>query len=200
MAATNDPATAMERSVPGTGERERHTIVAIVYDRPGVLNRVASLTRARNFNIESLTVGQTERPGISRMTITLNGDAFAVEQMTRQLQRLVDVVTVVSLPREGTIRHELVLIKVSAPAAHRAEVLKAAELYKAALVDLGDDTVVVEYAGTQQDVDSLIGILAGFGIREMVRTGAVAMSRGSAIVEIDDILRSGIVPAVPPSA
>ncbi len=200
MAATNDPATAMERSVPGTGERERHTIVAIVYDRPGVLNRVASLTRARNFNIESLTVGQTERSGISRMTITLNGDAFAVEQMTRQLQRLVDVVTVVSLPREGTIRHELVLIKVSAPAAHRAEVLKAAELYKAALVDLGDDTVVVEYAGTQQDVDSLIGILAGFGIREMVRTGAVAMSRGSAIVEIDDILRSGIVPAVPPSA
>lgn len=200
MAATNDPATAMERSVPGTGERERHTIVAIVYDRPGVLNRVASLTRARNFNIESLTVGQTERPGISRMTITLNGDAFAVEQMTRQLQRLVDVVTVVSLPREGTIRHELVLIKVSAPAARRAEVLKAAELYKAALVDLGDDTVVVEYAGTQQDVDSLIGILAGFGIREMVRTGAVAMTRGSAIVEIDDILRSGIVPAVPPSA
>ncbi len=200
MAATNDPATAMERSVPGMGERERHTIVAIVYDRPGVLNRVASLTRARNFNIESLTVGQTERPGISRMTITLNGDAFAVEQMTRQLQRLVDVVTVVSLPREGAIRHELVLIKVAAPSARRAEVLKAAELYKAALVDLGDDTVVVEYAGTQQDVDSLIGILAGFGIREMVRTGAVAMSRGSAIVEIDDILRSGIVPAVPPSA
>ena len=94
MATTNEQPATAERYVPGTGERDRHTLVAIVNDRPGVLNRVASLARARNFNIESLTVGHTERPGISRMTITLNGDAFAVEQMTRQLQRLVDVVTV----------------------------------------------------------------------------------------------------------
>ena len=197
MATTNEQPATAERYVPGTGERDRHTLVAIVNDRPGVLNRVASLARARNFNIESLTVGHTERPGISRMTITLNGDAFAVEQMTRQLQRLVDVVTVPSLPREGSVRHELALIKVAAPAARRDDVLKVAELYKARIVDLGDDTLIVEHAGTEQDIDALIGLLAAFGIREMVRTGAVAMGRGASVIEIDGILRSGIVPAVP---
>ena len=94
MAAMNDPlaapvAAAHERYVPGTGQQRRHTIVVLVNDRPGVLNRIASLTRARNFNIESLTVGHTERPGISRMTITLRGDTFAVEQMAKQLYRLI---------------------------------------------------------------------------------------------------------------
>lgn len=196
MTTGNEQTAAAERYVPGTGARDRHTIVAIVNDRPGVLNRVASLTRARNFNIESLTVGHTERPGISRMTITLNGDAFAVDQMTRQLQRLVDVVTVTSLPREGSVRHELALIKVAAGAARRSEVLGVAELYKAQVVDLGDESLIIELAGTEQDVDALVGLLSSFGILEMVRTGAVAMGRGASVIEIDDILRSGIVPAV----
>ncbi len=197
MTAMNESSAAAERYVPGTGERDRHTIVAIVHDRPGVLNRVASLARSRNFNIESLTVGHTQRPGISRMTITLHGDAFAVDQMTRQLSRLVDVVTVETLPREGTVRHEMALVKVEAPGHRRDEILRVLELYKGRLVDMGDSTLIIEHTGTEQEVDSLITLLSAFGIREMVRTGAVAMTRGSAIVEIDDILGSGIVPARP---
>jgi acetolactate synthase-1/3 small subunit len=197
MTTGNEQTTTAERYVPGTGARDRHTIVAIVNDRPGVLNRVASLARARNFNIESLTVGHTERSGISRMTITLNGDAFAVEQMSRQLQRLVDVLTVTSLPREGSVRHELALIKVAATTAQRGDVLKVAELYKAQIVDLGDESLIVEHAGTEQDIDALVGLLSAFGILEMVRTGAVAMGRGAAVIELDEVLRSGIVPAVP---
>ncbi|MFN8623980.1 MAG: acetolactate synthase small subunit [Chloroflexota bacterium] len=198
----NDPlaapvAAANERYVPGTGQQHRHTIVVLVNDRPGVLNRVASLTRARNFNIESLAVGHTERPGISRMTITLRGDDFAVEQMAKQLYRLVDVLKVQDLPAEGVVEHELALIKVRASNQNRAEVLKVVELYKGRILDIGSDTVIVEHSGTVQEIDSLVALLGGFGIREMVRTGSVAMSRGSGVVDIEGILRSGSVPAVP---
>lgn len=202
MAAMNDPlaapvAAAHERYVPGTGQQRRHTIVVLVNDRPGVLNRIASLTRARNFNIESLTVGHTERPGISRMTITLRGDTFAVEQMAKQLYRLIDVLKVQDLPAEGVVEHELALIKVRATNHNRGEVLKVVELYKGRILDIGNDTVIVEHSGTEQEIDSLVALLGGFGIREMVRTGAVAISRGSGIVDIESILRSGTVPAVP---
>lgn len=202
MAAMNDPlaapvAATTERYVPGTGQQQRHTIVVLVNDRPGVLNRIASLTRARNFNIESLAVGHTERPGISRMTITLRGDDFAVEQMEKQLYRLIDVLKVQDLPAEGVVEHELALIKVKATSHTRADVLKVVELYKGRILDIGTDTVIVEHSGTEQEIDSLVALLGGFGIREMVRTGSVAMSRGSSIVDIESILRSGTVPVVP---
>jgi len=202
MAAMNDPlaapaAATIERYVPGTGQQHRHTIVVLVNDRPGVLNRVASLTRARNFNIESLAVGHTERPGISRMTITLRGDDFAVEQMAKQLYRLIDVLKVQDLPAEGVVEHELALIKVRATNHTRADVLKVVELYKGRILDIGNDTVIVEHSGTEQEIDSLVALLNGFGIREMVRTGSVAMSRGSGVVDIEGILRAGTVPAVP---
>jgi acetolactate synthase-1/3 small subunit len=202
MAAMNDPlaapvAAATERYVPGTGQQHRHTIVVLVNDRPGVLNRVASLTRARNFNIESLAVGHTERPGISRMTITLRGDDFAVEQMAKQLYRLIDVLKVQDLPAEGVVEHELALIKVRASNANRAEVLKVVELYKGRILDIGSDTVIVEHSGTVGEIDSLVALLSGFGIREMVRTGSVAMSRGSGVVDIESILRTGTVPVAP---
>jgi len=202
MAAMNDPlaapaAATIERYVPGTGQQHRHTIVVLVNDRPGVLNRVASLTRARNFNIESLAVGHTERPGISRMTITLRGDDFAVEQMAKQLYRLIDVLKVQDLPAEGVVEHELALIKVRATNHNRGEVLKVVELYKGRILDIGSDTVIVEHSGTVQEIDSLAALLNGFGIREMVRTGSVAMARGSSVVDVDTILRAGSVPAVP---
>ena len=202
MAAMNDPlaapaAATTERYVPGTGQQQRHTIVVLVNDRPGVLNRIASLTRARNFNIESLAVGHTERPGISRMTITLRGDDFAVEQMEKQLYRLIDVLKVQDLPAEGVVEHELALIKVKATNHTRADVLKVVELYKGRILDIGTDTVIVEHSGTEQEIDSLVALLGGFGIREMVRTGSVAMSRGSSIVDIESILRSGTVPVMP---
>src|SRR6478752_488008 len=152
MAAMNDPlaapvAAANERYVPGTGQQRRHTIVVIVNDRPGVLNRVASLARARNFNIESLVVGHTERPGISRMTITLRGDDFAVEQMGKQLYRLVDVLKVQDMPEEHLVEHELALVKVRATNHNRAEILRIIELYKGRVIDVSPDSLIVEHSG-----------------------------------------------------
>jgi acetolactate synthase-1/3 small subunit len=142
-------------------------------------------------------VGHTERPGISRMTITLRGDDFAVEQMAKQLYKIIDVLKVQDLPPEGVVEHELALIKVRATNSNRAEVLKVVELYKGRVLDIGNDTVIVEHSGTEQEIDSLVALLGGFGIREMVRTGSVAMSRGSGVVDIEAILRAGSVPAVP---
>jgi acetolactate synthase I/III small subunit len=203
MAAMNDPlaapasAVASERYVPGSGEARRHVLVVIVNNRPGVLNRVASLVRARNFNIESLAVGHTERPDVSRMTITLRGDGFAVEQMGKQLYRIIDVLKVQDLPESGVVEHELALVKVRATNSNRAELLKIVELYRGRVLDVSPDSVIVEHSGTEQEIDSLIALMAGFGIREVVRTGTVAMARGSGAVDVEAILRAGPVPAVP---
>lgn len=203
MAAMNDPLAAPtagatpSRYIPGSGSVHRHVVVVIVNDRPGVLNRVSSLVRARNFNIESLVVGHTERPGISRMTITLQGDDFAVEQMGKQLYRLVDVLKVQDLPQEHLVEHELALVKVRTTNRDRAEVLRIIELYKGRVIDVAPDSLIVEHSGTEQEIDSLVALLAGFGIRELVRTGTVAMARGSGVVDVEGILRSGTVPAVP---
>jgi acetolactate synthase I/III small subunit len=195
MNAATTPAT--ERYVPGSGQARRHVLVVIVNNRPGVLNRVASLVRARNFNIESLAVGHTERPDISRMTITLRGDDFAVEQMEKQLYRLIDVLKVQDLPEAGVIEHELALIKVRATNHNRSEILKIVELYKGRVLDVSADALVVEHSGTEQEIDSLIALMGGFGIKELVRTGAVAMNRGSNAIDIDSILKAGAVPALP---
>ena len=200
MAAMNDPLAAPtatdERDEPGGGQRHRHVLVVLVNNRPGVLNRVSSMMRSRNFNIESLAVGHTERPDVSRMTITLRGDDFAVEQMGKQLYRLIDVLKVQDLPETQVVEHELALIKVKASQSQRAEVLRIVELYKGRILDIGPETVVVEHAGTEQEVESLVALLGGIGIREMVRTGTIALSRGSGAIDVDAILRAGPVPAL----
>ena len=171
------------RVVPGSGEHHRHVLVAIVLDRPGVLNRVSSLMRARNFNIESLAVSHTDQPDISRMTITLHGDDVAVEQAAKQLYRLIDVLKVQDVTNDPIVEHELALVKVRATDRNRGEVIKVVELYKARIVDLTADSVIVEATGTEAEVDALVALLRGFGIKELVRTGAVVMSRGSASIE-----------------
>ena len=181
-AAAPTPGT---RAVPGSGEARRHVLVAIVNNRPGVLNRVASLMRARQFNIESLAVGHTERPDVSRMTITVRGDDVAVEQVSKQLYRLIDVLKVQDLTAERRIEHDLALIKVRTTASTRAEVLKIVELYKGRVVDVANDSVIVEATGTEEEIDALVALVGGFGIREMVRTGTVAMTRGSQAVEYE---------------
>jgi acetolactate synthase I/III small subunit len=168
------------RHVPGTGEAHRHVVVAVVNNRPGVLNRVASLMRARQFNIESLAVGHTENPDVSRMTITLRGDDVAVEQVCKQLYRLIDVLKVQDVTAERRIEHELALIKVRATDSNRAEVLKIVELYKGRVVDVAADSIIVEATGTEEEIDALVALVGGFGIREMVRTGATVMVRGTA--------------------
>lgn len=176
-------AAPRERALPGTGEKHRHVLVAIVLNRPGVLNRVASLMRARNFNIESLAVSHTDQPDVSRMTITLYGDDVAVEQAAKQLYRLIDVLKVQDVTNEPTIEHELALVKVRATERTRSEVIKIVELYRGRIVDLSAEHVIAEAVGTESEVDAFVALLRSFGIKELVRTGAVVMSRGSASIE-----------------
>jgi acetolactate synthase-1/3 small subunit len=182
---TTQPAHAAPpaRSLPGSGETGVHRLVALVVDKPGVLNRVSSLMRARNFNIDSLAVSRTDQEGLSRMTITLHGDDVAVEQAAKQLYRLIDVVKVQDVTSEPTVEHELALVKVRATDANRADVLKVVELSRGRIVDLGPESVIVEVSGPESDVDAFLGLVRTFGIKELVRTGAVVMSRGAASIE-----------------
>ena len=172
-----------ERPVPGTGTAHRHVLVAVVNNQPGVLNRVANLFRARGFNIESLAVGRTDRPDISRMTITLRGDDVAVEQAAKQLYKLIDVLKVQDVSGDPIVEHEIALIKVRADDRNRGEVLTLAEMYKARVVDLAAESLIVEATGTEAEVDALIALLRGFGIKELVRSGTVVMSRGAGSIE-----------------
>jgi acetolactate synthase-1/3 small subunit len=171
------------RAVPGSGTTQRHILVVLVMDRPGVLNRVASLMRARNFNIDSLAVSRTDKPHISRMTLTIHGDDVAVEQASKQLYRLVDVLKVQDVTQDQVVEHELALIKVRAANGSRAEVIKIVELYKGAIVDISAESVIVEAHGTETEIDALVALLRSYGIKELVRTGATVILRGAGSIE-----------------
>ncbi len=171
------------RALPGGGTLRRHVLVAVVLDKPGVLNRVSSLMRARNFNIDSLAVSHTDRADVSRMTITLHGDDVAVEQAAKQLYRLIDVLKVQDVTAEPTVEHELALVKVRATDANRAEILRLVELSRGRVVDLADGSVVVEVTGTEAEIDTFVSLVRTYGIKELVRTGAVVMARGSGSIE-----------------
>ena len=171
------------RALPGGGETRRHTLIAVVLDKPGVLNRVASLMRARNFNIDSLAVSHTDQPDVSRMTITLHGDDVAVEQAAKQLYRLIDVLKVQDVTSEPTIDHELALVKIRATDSNRAEILKIVELSKGRVVDLAAESVIVEVSGPESEVEAFVALVRTYGIKELVRTGAVVMARGSGSIE-----------------
>ena len=171
------------RSIPGTGEAGRHILVVLVMDKPGVLNRVASLMRARNFNIDSLAVSRTDKEHISRMTLTLHGDDVAVEQAAKQLYRLIDVLKVQDVTADQVVEHELALLKVRATDGNRAEVIKIVELYKGRIVDIAPDAVIVEATGTESEIDALVTLMRGYGIKELVRTGAIVMLRGAGSIE-----------------
>ncbi len=172
-----------DRAVPGTGDARRHVLVVLVMDRPGVLNRVASLMRARNFNIDSLAVSRTDKAHISRMTLTLHGDAVAVEQAAKQLYRLIDVLKVQDVTEDQLVEHELALVKVRATDSNRAEVIKIVELYRGAIVDISAESVIVEAHGTEAEIDALVALLRSYGIKELVRTGATVMLRGAGSIE-----------------
>jgi acetolactate synthase I/III small subunit len=181
--STASSPTPPPRALPGTGAQHRHVLVVLVLDKPGVLNRVSSLMRARNFNIESLAVSHTDRPEVSRMTITLHGDDVLVEQAIKQLYRLIDVLKVQDFTAEPTVEHELALVKVRATDTNRSEIVKIVELYRARVVDVSDASVVVEATGTEAEVDALVALLRSFGIKELVRTGTVVMARGPRSIE-----------------
>lgn len=172
-----------DRFVPGTGEIRRHRLVTLVRDRPGVLNRVASLMRARSFNIDSLAVSHTDQQDVSRMTIALRGDDVAVEQAAKQLYRLIDVLKVQDVTSEPTVETELALVKIRATDATRPEILKVVELSRGRVVDLTPESVVIEVTGTEAEIDGFVTMVRTYGIKELVRTGAVVMSRGSGSIE-----------------
>ena len=171
------------RALPGGGQSKLHRLVAIVVDRPGVLNRVSSLMRARNFNIDSLAVSRTDREGYSRMTISLHGDDIAVEQAAKQLYRLIDVLKVQDVTAEPTVEHELALIKLRVTDSTRAEVLKVIELARGRVLDVAAEAIIAEVSGSEAEVDAFVAVVRGFGIKELVRTGAVVMARGAGSIE-----------------
>ena len=156
------------------------TIVALVRDRPGVLNRISSMFRRRNFNIVSLAVGQSELPGMSRMAFVVSGDDATVEQVIKQLRKLIDVAAVSLIMEQTMVSRELALIRVSGNAANRAEITQIVDIYRANIVDLAPDSLIVEVTGDEDKVQSLKNLLSTFGITEMIRTGRVAMVRGMA--------------------
>ena len=157
----------------------KHTIVALVQDRPGVLNRVASMVRRRGFNITSLAVGHSELPDLSRMTFVVDGDDSVVEQVTKQLYKLIDVVRVSDLSDEDLVSREMALIRVRATAQTRSEIIQIVDIFRANIVDVATESLIIEVTGDEDKIDSLYELLRPFGVREMMRTGRVAMTRGS---------------------
>jgi acetolactate synthase-1/3 small subunit len=166
--------------------KTRHTLVVLVEDHPGVLNRVVSLMRRRSFNIDSITVGHSEQPGVSRMTLVVVGEDEEVEQVGKQLYKLMEVLKVTDLTGLNCIAHELALIKVAAKPQHRAEILQIAQIYDARVLDASPATLLLEATGSEERIDSLLAMLRGFGVRELVRTGAIAMVRGAAAPSLKD--------------
>ena len=156
----------------------KHALVAMVADRPGVLNRIASLFRRRGFNIDSIAVGHSETAGISRVTIMVNGSTAQVEQVRKQLEKLIDIVKVLDVTGEATILRELALIKVKTTASNRSEVMQIVDIFRANIVDVSGDSVTVEVTGDSDKINSLYRLLKGFGIMEIARTGVIAMTRG----------------------
>ena len=171
------PSTLPVRGAPqGVGER---TLSVIVDDHPGVLNRVASLLRRRRFNVESLNVGPSEQPGLSRMTIALRADEAATEQAVKQLYKLLEVRKVTDLSHERLVVRELALIKVAANAETLAPLREIATLFDARVVDLSPRALTIEAVGTVERIDDLLAMLRPYGIREIARTGRVALSRSA---------------------
>ncbi len=162
-----------------------HTFVVYVEDKPGVLNRVASLFRRRAFNIESLTVGHAETPSASRMTIVVRTDAIGARRLEANLYKLVNVLRVQDITSGPAIFRELAMIKVSATADTRTHIMQLVDVFRARVVDVAPDSVVIETTGTEDKIDGLLEVLRPYGILELVRTGRVGMMRGARSVMID---------------
>jgi len=156
-----------------------HTLSVLVENKPGVLARIAGLFARRGYNIESLAVGPTEHDEVSRMTIVVNVDESPLEQVTKQLNKLVEVIKIVELDGSASVNRELLLLKVRADAQTRSHVLETVQLFRAKVVDVATDTVTVEATGTADKLEALIRVLEPFGIRELVQSGMVAVARGS---------------------
>ncbi|HET8662256.1 MAG TPA: acetolactate synthase small subunit [Micromonosporaceae bacterium] len=157
----------------------RHTLSVLVENKPGVLARVAGLFSRRGFNIDSLAVGETELPGISRITIVVNVEDSPLEQVTKQLNKLVNVLKIVELEPAASVQRELLLVKVRADRAARSPILETVRMFRARVVDVAPETLTIEATGTADKLDALLRDLEPYGIKEMVQSGLVAIGRGS---------------------
>jgi acetolactate synthase-1/3 small subunit len=159
-------------------EPRKHTIAVLVENKFGVLSRVAGLFSARGYNIESLSVGETLDPSVSRMTIVVRGDEFVIEQVMKQLHKLIDVIKVSDLTDDSHVERELVLIRVNAEPQHRAEILRTADIFRAKVVDVTPVSFVLEATGDEAKLEAFLELLRPMGVQELVRTGKVAIARG----------------------
>lgn len=160
------------------GAVPHRTITALVQDKPGVLNRISSMFRRRGFNIASLAVGHSEEPDLSRMTFVVEGDDQVVEQMTKHLHKLVDVIKVSDISNDNIVSRELAMIRVKANLETRSEIMQIVDIFRANIVDVAPNSIIVEVTGDEEKVDSLHELLKGFGVLELMRTGTIALDRG----------------------
>src|SRR3984957_20220393 len=165
-------------STHGSSENLKRTISVVVENKFGVLARIATLFAARGYNIDSLAVGETEDPAVSRMTIVASGSEAVLEQVEKQLNKLIDVITVTSFEKEPHIERDLALIKVKADKNSRSEIFQIADIFRAKIVDVAADSLIIEITGGEDKIEALETLLRPFGIKEMVRTGIIAMARG----------------------
>ncbi|HOK58022.1 acetolactate synthase small subunit [Methanothrix sp.] len=161
----------------------KHTIAVIVENKPGVLTRISGLFSRRGFNIESLSVGATDNPAYSRMTISVEGDDVVLEQVVKQLSKLINVIRVSRLDPEESVERELAIIKVSANKDTRSEIMQIVSVFRARIIDVSPRSLIIEVTGDEKKVDALQQMLRQFGIKEMARTGKVSMVRGSKVVQ-----------------
>jgi acetolactate synthase-1/3 small subunit len=189
------PTTSFAMEVPAMSI---HTLSVLVENKPGVLARIAGLFSRRGFNIHSLAVGPTEHPEVSRMTIVVNVEDSPLEQVTKQLNKLVEVIKIVELDSPASVTRELLLVKVKADVESRGQVLETVQLFRAKVVDVATDAVTIEVTGSAEKLEAFLKVLEPFGVRELVQSGMVAIGRGSRSIT-DRTLRPVPVPA-PPAA
>jgi len=157
----------------------RHVLSVLVENQSGVLSRVSGLFSRRGYNIDSLSVGVTEDPGVSRMTIVVRGDDYILEQIKKQLNKLIDVIKVIELDPKQSVFRELMLIKVNARENSRASIIEIVDIFRASVVDVSSETLTVELTGDEDKIEAFINLMKPYGIREIVRTGLTALERGS---------------------
>jgi acetolactate synthase-1/3 small subunit len=162
-------------------------IAALVENKPGVLHSVANMFRRRGFNIESITVGQTEQKGLSRMTITVSGDEKTLEQIVKQMNKLIDVVKVTGLEPENIVTRELALIKVNVPDTKtRSDIINCVEVFRGHVIDVSPETLIIEITGTPDKIDAFLNLMKTYGVMELARTGLTALSRGTRSIRIEE--------------
>jgi acetolactate synthase-1/3 small subunit len=169
------------------GNKKTKVIAALVENKPGVLHSVSNMFRRRDFNIESITVGPTEQEDLSRMTITVNGDEKTLEQVVKQMSKLIDVVKVSQLEPENIVTRELALIKVNIPDnKSRSDVINCVEVFRGRVVDVSPESLTMEITGTPDKIDAFLNLMKTYGIMELARTGLTALSRGMRSIRVDE--------------